>query len=197
MPNLRRTSAALALCTLSAFGLTAYNNPPATAKTGAVVTAVKTSKQTKQQQAEAVRWLEHRIVHFQHMAWHWKLVMGLPLTRPGRSLAGWSIQQLKQTVVWWQHQAAQAWLQATHVPHKAAWLCIHHYEGSWTDPNAPYYGGLQMNLAFQQRYGYWLYRTKGTADHWTPLEQMWVAERAYKSRGFWPWPNTARYCGLL
>ena len=34
------------------------------------------------------------------------------------------------------------------------------------------------------------------ADHWTPIEQMWVAERAYRSgRGFYPWPNTARYCG--
>jgi hypothetical protein len=26
---------------------------------------------------------------------------------------------------------------------------------------------------------------------------MWVAERAYKTRGFWPWPNTARVCSLL
>ena len=26
---------------------------------------------------------------------------------------------------------------------------------------------------------------------------MWVAERAYRTRGFWPWPNTARFCGLL
>jgi hypothetical protein len=27
---------------------------------------------------------------------------------------------------------------------------------------------------------------------------MWVAERAYRSgRGFYPWPNTARACGLI
>ena len=87
--------------------------------------------------------------------------------------------------------------QALNPPHKSQWLCIHHYEGSWTDPNAPYYGGLQMDLEFQQTYGGELCRAKGTADHWTPLEQMWVAERAYRTRGFWPWPNTARYCGLL
>jgi len=32
----------------------------------------------------------------------------------------------------------------------------------------------------------------------SPLEQMWVAERAYRNgRGFYPWPNTARYCGLI
>jgi hypothetical protein len=27
---------------------------------------------------------------------------------------------------------------------------------------------------------------------------MWAAERAHRSgRGFYPWPNTARYCGLI
>jgi len=83
-------------------------------------------------------------------------------------------------------------------PHKTSWLCIHRYEGSWTDPGAPYYGGLQMDLSFQRAYGSYLLRWKGTAEHWTPLEQMWVAERAHRAgRGFYPWPNTARYCGLL
>jgi hypothetical protein len=54
-----------------------------------------------------------------------------------------------------------------------------------------------MDVEFQRTYGRELYRAKGTADHWSPLEQMWVAERAYRTRGFWPWPNTARFCGLL
>jgi hypothetical protein len=71
-------------------------------------------------------------------------------------------------------------------------------EGSWTDANSPYYGGLQMDMSFMQAYGGSLLRHKGTADHWTPLEQIWVAERAYESgRGFYPWPNTARWCGLI
>lgn len=82
-------------------------------------------------------------------------------------------------------------------PHYSAWLCIHRYEGSWTDSGSPYYGGLQMDYGFQATYGGKLLRSKGTADHWTPLEQMWVAEEAYKSRGFYPWPNTARMCGLI
>jgi hypothetical protein len=83
-------------------------------------------------------------------------------------------------------------------PHRSAWQCIHRHEGSWRDSGGPYYGGLQMDIAFQQRYGSALLRTKGTADNWTPLEQMWVAERAYRSGlGFYPWPNTARYCGLI
>ena len=79
-----------------------------------------------------------------------------------------------------------------------AWMCIHKHEGPWNDPNAPYYGGLQMDLSFQRTYGGHLLRRKGTADNWTPLEQMWVAERAHRSgRGYYPWPNTARYCGLI
>ena len=61
-----------------------------------------------------------------------------------------------------------------------------------------YYGGLQMDISFQRTYGPELLRTKGTADRWTPYEQMWVAERAYRSgRGYYPWPNTARSCGLI
>ncbi len=78
-----------------------------------------------------------------------------------------------------------------------AWMCIHKHEGPWNDPNAPYYGGLQMDLTFQRAYGRYLLRTKGTADNWTPIEQVAVAERAYRTRRFTPWPNTARACGLL
>jgi hypothetical protein len=83
--------------------------------------------------------------------------------------------------------------------HKRQWLCIHHYEGAWTARTGNgYYGGLQMDVQFMRIYGGKLLHTKGTADRWTPLEQMWVAEKAYRSgRGFYPWPNTARYCGLI
>ena len=76
--------------------------------------------------------------------------------------------------------------------------CIQRYEGPWNDPNPPYFGGLQMDYSFMATYGPHLLGTKGTADKWTPLEQMWVAERAHRSgRGYYPWPNTARYCGLI
>ena len=86
---------------------------------------------------------------------------------------------------------------AANPPHLQALLCIHSYEGSWRDAGGPYYGGLQMDVGFQQTYGGWLYRAKGTADHWAPLEQIWTAERAVGSIGFSPWPNTARMCGAL
>ena len=73
------------------------------------------------------------------------------------------------------------------------------HEGAWTaNTGNGYYGGLQMDVRFQQTYGPELVRWKGLAHRWGYLEQIWVAERAYRSgRGFTPWPNTARYCGLL
>jgi hypothetical protein len=80
----------------------------------------------------------------------------------------------------------------------SAWMCIHSHEGSWTDSGDPYWGGLQMDRGFMTTYApRWLLR-RGWANRWSPAEQMMVAERAYSSgRGFWPWPNTARMCGLL
>src|SRR5262249_41669455 len=127
---------------------------------------------------------------------HLRRVMGMSsrvrLLRRGRP----SVQ--RAFVLWRQRVSQTRRRYYAGPPHYQSWMCIHHYEGSWTDPAAPYYGGLQMDVSFQQSYGYVLYRQKGTADHWTPLEQMWVAENAYRSgRGFWPWPNTARACGLL
>lgn len=90
------------------------------------------------------------------------------------------------------------------IPHKKGWLCIHRFEGSWTDSGDPYWGGLQMDKSFMMTYApSWLLK-KGWANSWTPTEQMYVAERAYRApashgriRGYTPWPNTARYCGLL
>jgi hypothetical protein len=98
----------------------------------------------------------------------------------------------------WKAQLARTARRFRRPPHLRAWRCIHRYEGPWKDPHAPYFGGLQMDLAFQRTYGRMLLRTKGTANRWTRYEQMWVAERALRrGRGFHPWPNTARYCGLI
>ena len=88
---------------------------------------------------------------------------------------------------------------------KAGLLCIHHYEGSWTDPGYPYWGGLQMDASFQNTYGYmkihgtriYFGRLWGTADHWPIWAQLQAGMNGYRARGWWPWPNTARVCGLL
>ena len=89
-------------------------------------------------------------------------------------------------------------------------LCIHSYEGPWDDPDAPYWGGLQMDMSFQKTYGYrwvgkgksWGYKVHfnkewGTADHWPIWAQMMAGRHGYFSRGWYPWYNTARKCGLI
>jgi hypothetical protein len=140
------------------------------------------------------RELQKIIDRYRHETWRWQRIMGRPLLLQLRTPPP---EPLDKIVVW-KRVAAQARQRAQNPPHKREWLCIHSYEGSWTDPNPPYFGGLQMDLSFQRTYAPGLLRRKGTADHWTPLEQMWTAERAHRSgRGFYPWPNTARYCGLI
>jgi hypothetical protein len=119
-----------------------------------------------------------------------------PRLLAARTAAG-SLARLRRLAKAWRHREHAVWRRANHPPALNGWLCIHHYEGSWTDSGSPYWGGLQMNLSFQATYGGWLLRHKGTADHWSPLEQIWVAVRASRSRGFSPWPSTAHYCGML
>lgn len=78
------------------------------------------------------------------------------------------------------------------------WVCIHGHEGAWNDPDDPYWGGLQMDRAFMEAWGPDMVRKYGGwADRWSPRDQMVVAQRAYEVRGYTPWPNTARMCGLL
>lgn len=104
---------------------------------------------------------------------------------------------------WWRrHPAAYVALQYAREAelYRPQFLCIAGHESRWTwtiSTGNGYYGGLQMDRDFQATYGPELYRTKGTADHWTEDEQIAVASRAVPRRGFHPWPNTARMCGLL
>lgn len=97
------------------------------------------------------------------------------------------------------HARAQAATPSIPAFLEQAFLCIHRYEGAW-DANTGngYYGGLQMDVGFQSLYGGDYLRKYGTADRWPVWAQLDAAARAYRSgRGFGPWPNTARACGLL
>jgi Transglycosylase-like domain len=145
-----------------------------------------------------------QIDQFRIQTWRWQSLMHKPKTptsyRERRSDDEKSLERLRDL---WRARARTAEYQAEHPPHRGAWLCIHRYErnptqGWSTRTGNGYYGGLQMDINFQRAYGPELLRRKGTADRWTAVEQMWVAERAHRSgRGFYPWPNTARYCGLI
>jgi hypothetical protein len=89
----------------------------------------------------------------------------------------------------------QRWFSALY----SKWACIHRGEAAWNaNTGNGYYGGLQMDLTFQRSYNGRAVRRYGTADKWPIREQLIAAERAYRSgRGYSPWPNTARACGLL
>jgi hypothetical protein len=140
------------------------------------------------------RQLQRIIDRYRRKVWHWQRVMGHPVTRRLRHPPA----NPADRVPVWRRIAKRTWRRAQHPPHAPAWRCIQRFEAGWTDAGAPYYGGLQMDLGFQRRYGAYLLRRKGTANRWTPLEQMWVGERALRAgRGFYPWPNTARACGLI
>lgn len=56
-----------------------------------------------------------------------------------------------------------------------------------------------MDVGFQTTYGEdMILKYHGYANKWHPYDQMIVAERARRSgRGYYPWPNTARACGLI
>lgn len=85
-------------------------------------------------------------------------------------------------------------------PVSAHWLldrlkCIHRHEGSWTDDNPPYWGGLQMDADFERTYGREFVQAFGHANHWPPAVQLAVGMRAVLSgRGFGPWPQTRKLC---
>jgi hypothetical protein len=114
----------------------------------------------------------------------------------------------RETLRLWQQRSALAAVAVSEhsfaAPSIPAWLgdsllCIHRYEGAWnSNTGNGYYGGLQMDLTFQGRYGADFLQRWGTADNWPVWAQLQAAVRAYQSgRGFSPWPNTARACGLL
>ena len=138
---------------------------------------------------------------------YWRRVMGRPRPHPAVSL-----RELRRTTpavtarqrAHWKRRARAVRRQGMHPPHLAGWRCIRRHEtgppfpGWRTSSGNGYYGGLQMDRAFQRTYGRWIYRRKGTANRWTKWEQIWTAEKARRSgRGFHPWPRTARACGLL
>jgi hypothetical protein len=189
---MRRVSVCLLALTAAAAALLAVAQPPqpAEARTGSrAVSATRALSAIK----------THRTA-----TWRWQKLMGAQLTPSDYSeRRATNVRYLDWLESLWKRRAHRARRRASRPPHLSAWLCIHRYErhaaqGWSTRTGNGYYGGLQMDLGFQRRYARDLLRRKGTADRWTRLEQMWVAERAHRAgRGFWPWPNTARACGLI
>jgi hypothetical protein len=106
--------------------------------------------------------------------------------------------------LWQRRGAAAALVVSEHTPAVPArlhdsFMCIHRFEGAWdSNTGNGYYGGLQLDLTFQSRYGSEFVDRWGTADNWPVWAQLQTAVRAFQAgRGFSPWPNTARFCGLV
>jgi hypothetical protein len=107
----------------------------------------------------------------------------------------------------WQglHLAGVAWLRrdGSDVDTRSPFGCVHRYEASWRASNYPYGGGLQLDQGFQRTYGGEYVELWGGAGYWPVWSQVVAAFRAhhgyagYEPRGYTPWPNTARRCGLL
>jgi hypothetical protein len=189
------------LTTAAAAAAGSGNEPKAaaTGTTGTSTTATTTTTGTEHARKRALAYWSRHVRRYRTGTRRWLTVIRgrPPLHGSRRTLSGRSVWEMRRLARRWRRREHHIWRRATHPPYFGGWLCIHQYEGSWTDPGSPYWGGLQMDLSFQATYGGWLLRHKGTADHWSPLEQIWVAVRASHARGFSPWPNTARYCGLI
>jgi len=140
-----------------------------------------------------------RIHRYQRITWRWQRLMGVPRTKNRRRYLQTRDLEFRLHVMHqWRRRAIRARRHGHHPPHEAAWRCIHRYEGPWHDAGDPYWGGLQMDRTFMRQYAPRHLLRRGWANRWTPIEQMWVAERALRAgRGFYPWPNTARICGLI
>jgi hypothetical protein len=174
---------------LAVAGSTLASGAPAPPPPTPRVASVKTTSTAKPAQHvdAALVWRLRRTVRF------WQSVMG---SRQRATLK--APLSTVRALRFWRGQARSVTRLAAHPPHKQGWLCIHRYEGRWSDNGDPYWGGLQMDRGFMSTYAPRVLLRRGWADRWTPLQQMWVAERAHRSgRGYWPWPNTARFCGLL
>jgi hypothetical protein len=163
----------------------------------AALTGVHDAKAAEQRTA-----LLEEIDTFRNETWSWQRLMRVRLTPTsyGERTAGDSYRQWVRDL--WRTRAGRAEAAAQDPPNEPAWRCIHRHEavhaGGWDARTGNgYYGGLQMSLQFQRHLAPDLLRAKGTADAWTAIEQMWVAERALRrGYGFGLWPSSARACGL-
>jgi hypothetical protein len=140
-----------------------------------------------------------KIHRYQRATWRWQRLMGVRKTPSrGRYLQTRDLRFRVHVMHQWRHRAIRARVRAHSPPHELAWRCLQRYEAAWKDDSDPYWGGLQMDRSFMQHYAPRHLLRRGWANRWSPIEQMWVAERALRAgRGFYPWPNTARLCGLL
>jgi hypothetical protein len=151
----------------------------------------------------AVRRLRRKVVRRAQAAY---------LPHPRRAHLSWRRSQVHRELAYWRRKDRRTRTLASvprsvRVPRWHEWQCIAHFESmsiwSMSPTSEPasggsYWGGLQMDVEFQHTYGEDMIRLHhgGLANTWTAAEQITVANRAWQTRGYQPWPNTSRMCGL-
>jgi len=140
-----------------------------------------------------------KIKRYQRATWSWQRLMGMAKTPTrGRYLRTRNVAYRLHVLKQWRHRAIRARVKAHNPPHERHWRCLQRHEAPWRDARDPYWGGLQMDRSFMRAYAPRHLLRRGWANTWSPVEQMWVAERAIRAgRGFYPWPHAAGICGLL
>lgn len=169
---------------------------------------------------DRVALLQRGINFYRQATWRWQLeALRQPTRTSYTERRAHSVVYLRWVLRLWYHRWLAAKQHATNPPHLGEWLCIHsgikggrwspkleylgggiivgQGEAPWHYDGGTYDNGLQMDSGFQSDYGARLLRSVGPGYKWSPWQQMWVAEKAYRTRGFYPWPNTARACGLI
>lgn len=161
----------------------------------------KTQAQSAEQQIQQIKRLRTRVASQRSLTWRWQsqsLTNRTPTVYQEKQATG--LAYLRYLTGVWAKRYLVARQLAMNPPHRWLWMCIHSKEGNWNDPNAPYYGGLQMGHWFMDTYAAQLRQSLGTANNWSPLQQMWVAEKAFQREDYsrsWlfrQWPNTAPPC---
>jgi hypothetical protein len=151
-------------------------------------------------QARTLRHLQKRSLYMQRVM-HAPLTTHVPATTRKLQRAATPRERARILIGLWRGVHRHTRTVYRNPPLRAELSCIQRYEGGWHDTRNPRYdGGLQMDRAFQARYGAFLLQLKGRAYNWTPLEQIWTAVYAIRGpdhRGFYPWPHTARACRLI
>jgi hypothetical protein len=184
-----------ALAAGSATALAATSAPRSTTATAHRSHVARTSP--------AVRALRGRIRATRAAALRTAYSAAMRMPRHGRAeRRATTVAALRPILVRWQgrlHRYRQALVRRT--PALRGLRCIHRYEGPWaavSDSSPAYYGGLQMDRAFERAYGADVLSTRGglDANRWSVHDQLMVGMRAYHHVGYSPWPTTAAACGL-
>ena len=169
-------------------------------KTYAIQKDQKAQKQTVAQKCPGIT---KGVKHYRTVTWNYQLRLNYTPTKvehklweiPSCRYAKWTAELWRDRSAWW----AKRWENRPQIKYLQQWICIHNHEGAWNaNTGNGYYGGLQMDITFQNAYGSdMISKYGGYAHTWSPRDQIIVAERAHDSgRGFGPWPNTRRMCGI-